>query len=769
MRSASCAPGAFSSNVPVRSIYSNFYNLAKSVMPRISETERAALECGTVGFDRSLFSGSPKLTELVKYDALLTPREQAFLDNETRELCAMLDDYSIQNDQDLPNNVWKFIREKLFFGMIIPESYGGLGFSAHAQSQIVQLIASRSGAAAVTVMVPNSLGPGELLLRYGTEAQRKHYLPRLADGRDLPCFALTGPSSGSDAAAMPDVGVVCQKGGVLGVRVTFNKRYITLAPVATVVGLAFRLEDPNKLLKGVGSEGITVALLPKGHPGLQIGARHDVLGIGFFNGTVVGKDVFIPMDFIIGGQERAGFGWTMLMESLAEGRGVSLPALATAQAKGTLDVVGAYARVRKQFKVPIAEMEGVQERLAEIARQAFTMTAAQHLMNGLLCAHERPSVLSAVMKQQMTERGRVCVNEGMDILGGAGICRGPNNLLATAYQGTPIAITVEGSNTLTRSLIIFGQGMVRSHPHLLNVMTSVRAGDDPKGFAKHVGKLVKHARTNAWNAVARAVTRNRFRAISTPVEYYSSQLERLAADFAIISDLSLTLGGSLKQREMVSGRLADALSSLYLGYACIWYYRKEYVPQLEYVLDFAMAHLLHDCQTALIGAADNFPLRPVGWVMRALTFPTGAAYHKPLDKLARTVSDLVTRDTLVRKLLTTNVFVGKSSGRAKELHDAMKASLAAEPVEKRLRKEKREPTKEETKILDEAARLRDIVIQVDVFPALGRALHEIEAAASSSSASSASLSPASSSSTAVPRTSQVPSSPQKSQNAKAVA
>ncbi|KNC79044.1 hypothetical protein SARC_08549 [Sphaeroforma arctica JP610] len=385
--------------VQKRTVFGLAYNLAKKVVPRVSDTEQAALECGTVGFDRELFSGKTSLSSLGKYRAVLTAKEQAFLGNEVEQLCEMLDDYQIGIDQDLPPEAWKFLKEKKFFGMMIPEDQGGLGFSAHAHSMVDAKVNTRSPAAGVCVAVPNSLGPGELLMSYGTEEQKKYWLPRLADGREVPCFGLTGPSSGSDAASMPDHGEVVMRDGKLGIVASFNKRYITLAPIASVVGLAFKLSDPNGLLKGNGKEGITLALIPKGHPGLETGPRHDVLSIAFMNGTVKGKDVFIPIDYLIGGQKQAGFGWNMLMECLSEGRGISLPASAVSAGQIACVGVGAYARVRKQFKVPIAELEGVQEKLADIARETYTMTAGQYLMNAMLLNHEKPSVLSAVMKQ----------------------------------------------------------------------------------------------------------------------------------------------------------------------------------------------------------------------------------------------------------------------------------------------------------------------------------------------------------------------------------
>ena len=712
------------------------YNLAKRIMPKISETEAAALNSGTVAFDADLFTGDPKLKDLVdKYEAKISAEEQSFLDNETEVLCEMLNNHQIEIDQNMPPEVWRYIRENKFMGMVIPKKFGGLGFSAHGHALVVEKIAGRNGAAAVSVMVPNSLGPGELLYHYGTPEQQDFYLPRLAHGIDIPCFGLTGASSGSDAASMRDQGTVVMEDGVLGMRVTFSKRYITLAPVATVVGLAFKLLDPNKLLT-TGKEGITVALLPtepnitlpQGVPGLRTGPRHNPLGVGFMNGTVQGDSVFIPMAAVIGGEERCGFGWNMLMECLGEGRGISLPAMSVATARLCCLAVGGYARVRKQFKVPIAEMEGVQEKLANIAMMTYQSVAGQALFDAVLATGEKPPVLSAIMKHECTEIGRKCANEGMDIIGGAGISRGPANFLASAYVAMPIAITVEGANALTRSLIIFGQGLNRSHPHLLQLIQSIQDGNNMPEFNKQLTNLLGHAFTNLGRSVARGLAVQIVPKGNDISGYYEAQLGRLASNFAFCSDVGLTMGGGIKTAEFISGRYADVLSNLYMGYACLWYYEKhKHVQGLDKVLDLAMADHCHKIQEALMGISSNFPIPLMGPVMRAATFPRGREYHKSSDKLTRQVSQLITTPTEVRALLTQNVFVSKDENdRVNQISRAISLACEADGYLAACRKQKRQPTAEEAKVIGEAEELREKIIQVDAFDTLNGQNHKGE-------------------------------------------
>lgn len=702
-------------------VYAQLYKLAKRMMPRMSNTEKAALESGTVGFDRDIFSGKPKLSALDKYTAELTAEDQKFIDNEVQQLCEMLDDYTIGVDQDLPPAAWKFIKEKGFLGMIIPKEYGGLQLTAHGHSMVVTKIATRSAAAAVTVCVPNSLGPAELLLRYGTEEQKKYFLPSLASGEHLPCFGLTGPSSGSDAANMRDTGVVCEQDGVLGIRATFSKRYITLAPVATCVGLAIDVKDPQGLLKGTGNPGITVALLERNHPGLQMGLRHDTISIPFMNGPVTGEDVFIPMSKIIGGQTRVGYGWNMLMDCLAEGRSISLPGCGVAGAKVSVNAVGAYARIRKQFKVPIANLEGIQEQLAIMGSNAFIMQSGQHMVNAMINQHEQPAVISGVCKQQITERGRDTVIRGMDVLGGAGICKGPNNFLANMYTTMPVAITVEGANILTRSLIIFGQGLTRAHPHLYDLIKTIQHGDDIEGFKREVGKLAKHGLENTLGSLSTAVTRSRIKKKGSLLEHYESQLEKISRNFAATADISLVLGGKLKFAEMVSGRFADVFSSIYLGYSALWFYKaNRHVEGIDAIFDYAMTQLCYDAQQGLVGISKNFPVPGVGLLMRGVSFPFGLPYDLPTDAQARRVANLISTDSGVRSLLSENMFISsKKDDRVALLNETLPKAVKADQILSNVRKQKRSPTIQEQQAIDEVEAAREVIIQVDSFEGLG--------------------------------------------------
>lgn len=705
---------------PRRNLNGYFYNIAKKMMPKISETERAALNAGTVGFDRNIFGGDPKLSDLENYSVKASPEEQAFLDKEVHELCEILDDYKITEERDMPEEFWKRCKEQGFFGMIIPKQYGGKGFSAHGHSQVVQKISTRCGSAAGTVTVPNSLGPGELLMRYGTEEQKNYFLPKLAKGELIPCFGLTAPHSGSDAASMSEAyGEVVEKDGKLGIVASFNKRYITLAPVAGVVGLAFNLKDPKKLLKGVGNEGITIALLERDHPGLEMGKRHDPLMASFMNGTVTGKDVFIPMDKIIGGQTRTGFGWNMLMDCLAEGRSVSLPASAVGGAKLAVNALGAYARIRKQFRVPIAEMGGVQEALARVASEAFILTSAQQLINSMLANHEQPAVLSAVMKYETTSRARHVVNDAMDVMGGAGICRGPNNTIGNGYMSIPIAITVEGANILTRSMITFGQGLNRAHPNLIKIINTIEKGDDVKGFSKEVYGFLGHLFSNVSRSLGRSVTSKM--PSGSKLEKYESQLGRLASNFAVSADLALVLGGRLKFEEMLSGRFADAFGTLYLGYACCWYYKQNKdVEGIEEVFELAMETILQQNQAALIGLSNNFPIPGIGAIMRNISFPLGTPYNGPNDEMRKRASTLISTPSGIRNLLSEGIFISNDpKDRVRMLNDILPKAVAADKAVSAAKKAKRELTAEEQKLVAEVAAVVNELIQVDVFDKLG--------------------------------------------------
>jgi len=706
------------------------YNLAKKIMPKISDTERAALNCGTIKFDRDIFSGDPSVKNLSQdYKlATLNPEEQKFLDNEVNTLCEMVNTYDVQKAGNLSPEAWKYIRKNKFMGLMIKKNFGGKGFSDHGHAKIVEKISMRDSTACVTVMVPNSLGPGELLAHYGTQEQKDYYLPRLADGIDIPCFGLTGPSSGSDAASMRDEGVVCVKDGVLGISVSCNKRYITLAPVATVIGLAFKLRDPDGLLTK-GKEGITLALLPtspnqfapNGIPGLKTGPRHDPFGSPFMNGTVKGESFFVPMTCIIGGEEQAGLGWNMLMECLGAGRGVSLPAGAIAASKMAVLAVGGYARIRKQFKVPIASMQGVQEKLAVIGINTFGMMAAQNMFNSFLEAGETPSCLSAVMKHMCTERGRISINEGMDVMGGAAICNGPNNFMAGGYGSIPVSITVEGANVLTRSLIIFGQGLTRSHPHLLGLIEAIQDGDNLEGFNKELTNIIKHAFTNLGRSITRGLgAQVTFRG-GDLLAYHETHMSRMAANFAFCADCGMTMGGGLKTAEFISGRYADVLSNLYFGYAVMWYYKNNRnVPGIDAMFDATMTQIRYDVQEALFGIFGNFPIPGFGRLMQLPCFPRGREFARPTDKQRAAVAELVSTPNPVRDFLTENTFVSKDpTDRVAMIVKAAPMCFEADQILAKCRKEgRRSPTPEEQAKIDAAEAMREEIIQVDSFPKL---------------------------------------------------
>lgn len=696
------------------------YKVAKKMMPKISDTERAALNAGTVGFDRNIFTGNPSLKDLENYSVKASQDEQNFLDNEVHELCEILDDHQITEDRDMPEEFWNRCKKQGFFGMIIPKEYGGKGFSAHGHSQVVQKVSTRSTSAAATITVPNSLGPGELLMRYGTKEQREYFLPKLANGSLVPCFGLTSPHSGSDAASMSEAyGEVVEKDGKLGIIASFNKRYITLAPIAGCVGLAFSLKDPKGLLKGSGNEGITIALLERDHEGLEMGPRHDPLVMSFMNGSVKGTDVFIPMTAIIGGQDRCGFGWNMLMDCLAEGRSISLPASAVGGAKKAVNAVGAYARIRKQFRVPIAEMGGVQEALARIGSETFILTSAQGLINSMLAKHEQPAVLSAVMKYETTHRARLIVNDAMDVMGGAAICRGPNNLVGNAYMGTPIGITVEGANILTRSMITFGQGLNRAHPHLINIVNSIEKGDDVKGFWKATMGFLGHLTTNIGRSITRSIVRPRSK--NDLLKYYEGQLQKLSSNFAVSADLALVLGGRLKFEEMLSGRFADAFGTLYLGYACCWYYQNNRnIEGIDKVFELAMEELLQQNQNALKGIAKNFPIPGIGLAMNTINFPFGDAYDGPNDKMRQNVSNIISTPSGIRDLLSQGIFISDDpKDRLRMMNDILPLSVEADKIVSKAKKEKRSLTKDEQELVLKVQTAANEIIQVDSFDKIG--------------------------------------------------
>ncbi|MET0334637.1 MAG: acyl-CoA dehydrogenase, partial [Rhizobacter sp.] len=577
-------------------------------LPAMGDTERAALEAGTVGFEGDLFAGKPDFSALIaRGPNVFTDEERHFLRNEVVELTAMLDDHAIDEARDLPPEVWHYLRKHRFFGMIIPKEHGGLGFSHSAHAEVVTRIATVNVACAVTVMVPNSLGPAELLLRYGTDAQKQHYLPRLADGRELPCFGLTSPYAGSDAASIPDRGVLTERviGGELvrGFSVRFDKRYITLAPVATVVGLAFQAIDESRP-QGEQHLGITCALLPVPTPGMQIGRRHQPMDSAFMNGPIRGEDVFVPMDWVIGGEQQVGEGWRMLMECLAAGRAISLPALGAAMQQTSLFVVNGYGQVREQFGLPIGKFHAIAGITAGMAARLYATDAARRYTAAALDAGERPSVASAILKVQLTEAGRRAVNDGMDVLGGKGIISGPKNLLGVSYRHAPIAITVEGANLLSRALIIFGQGATRCHPHVLDEMQAVQEKDAEKlgrALLGHAG----HVMRNLWRSVVHAPLRGR---VPEGLEKEARLIAMLSAKYALSADLAMgLLGGKLKRMELLSARLGDVLSHLYLAATCVWRYEMDADPALLPVARAAIREQLHEAGELLRELHANLP------------------------------------------------------------------------------------------------------------------------------------------------------------------
>lgn len=628
------------------------YTVMKKLMPTISQTEQDALDAGDVWWEAELFSGKPDfsfLQNLPKPE--LTDEEQAFIDGPVEEFCEMLDDWQITHvDYDLTPEAWQFAKDNGFFSLIIPKQYGGLDYSAYCHSQVVMKIGSRSGSAGVTVMVPNSLGPGKLLMTYGTEEQKDYYLPRLAKGIEIPCFGLTGPDAGSDAGAMPDTGVVCYgsfegEDKVLGVRLNFAKRYITLAPVATLLGIAFKLSDPENLLSDEVERGITLALIKRETEGIEIGKRHFPANHAFMNGPVRGKDVFIPMESIIGGVDYVGKGWAMLMECLGDGRAISLPALGTASGKMGARYTGAYARIRQQFHTPIGYFEGVEEALAVIAGQSYAMDAARSLVAVALDSGAVPSVVSAIVKQQVMERMREVINSSMDIHGGHGICMGPHNHLGRPYQLIPIGITVEGANILTRTMIIFGQGAMRSHPFLLKEVKAVHNEDQRQGvkdfdnaFFAHMGFIVSNVVRSFWFGVSYA------KFVSTPgdsdTNHYYQQLVKMSSAFALMSDICVgVLGGTLKRREKLSGRLADALSNMYIMSAALKHYENQGSHKEDLVLlKWVCEDSLFNIQTALKGITKNLPAPFIGSICNFIIFPLTKPYQRPNDELGHKVA-----------------------------------------------------------------------------------------------------------------------------------
>ncbi len=665
----------------------------KKVLPAMSQTEKEALDAGTVWWEAELFKGKP---EWKKLHAIQTPKlsaeEQAFLDGPVNEVCAMVNDFQVTHElADLPPEVWQYLKDHKFFAMIIKKKYGGLEFSAYAQSLVLQKLTGVSGVLSSTVGVPNSLGPGELLQHYGTEEQKDYYLPRLAEGKEIPCFALTSPEAGSDAGSIPDYGVVC-KGNwegkeVLGMRLTWNKRYITLAPVATVLGLAFKLRDPQGLLGDKEDLGITCALIPTNVKGVEIGNRHFPLNVPFQNGPTRGKDIFVPIDFIIGGEKMAGQGWRMLVECLSVGRGITLPSNSTGGIKTAALATGAYSRIRRQFKQPIGHMEGIEEPLARIGGNAYVMDAASNLTVAGIDLGEKPSVISAIVKYHCTHRGQQSIIDAMDIVGGKGICIGPSNFLARGYQGSPIAVTVEGANILTRSMIIFGQGAIRCHPYVLEEMNAAYSDASDavekfdKALAGHVSFTMSNLVRSIWFGLSDGLGSSAPTKDAT--KRYYQQLNRYSANLALLSDISMAvLGGSLKRKERLSARLGDILSQLYLSSAALKRFEQDGRPVEDLPLvHWALQDSLKQAETAVDEFLANFPNKVIARTLRVLIMPFGRVRKAPSDKLDSKVARILQTPSATRSRIGRGQYLAPTEHNpAGKIELALSVILQAEPV-----------------------------------------------------------------------------------------
>jgi acyl-CoA dehydrogenase len=726
-------------------------DLFRRILPQMSSTEKEALDAGTVWWDGELFSGKPDWKKLHAYPKpTLSTEEQAFLDGPVEDLCDMVNEWEVTNHlHDLPPQAWQFIKDQGFLGMIIPKEYGGKGFSALMHSAVIVKLTTRSGTAAVSVMVPNSLGPAELLLHYGTQAQKDYYLPRLAKGLEMPCFALTSPEAGSDAGGIPDFGVVCKgewqgKPNVLGIRLTWEKRYITLGPIATLLGLAFRLYDPDHILGPHEDRGITLGLIPTDTAGVNIGRRHFPLNGAFMNGPNWGKDVFVPVDYVIGGVDYVGQGWKMLMNCLAAGRSISLPGNAVGMSKLAARTTGGYGRVRTQFKMSIGRFEGVEEAMARIGGNLYLMDAARVMTAGAIDLGEKPSVVSAIVKYHLTERGRQVVNDAMDVHGGKGICMGPNNYLGRAYQQIPIAITVEGANILTRSMIIFGQGAIRGHPFVLKEMEATHEEEDGKAlkdfdaaFFGHVAFAISNKARASWMGLTCGWL------VMVPgdrhTRRYYQQLTRLSSAFAWAADVSMfVLGGSLKRRERLSARLGDILSELYLASTVLKRFEDDGRPEADLpFMHWAMQDTLNRTQEAFYGLFENLPNRLVAWGLRLSIFPWGRVFDAPADTLGSKVVGLLMTPGPSRDRLTQGMCIPRDQNDPVTVIDAaLLAVIAAEPVEAKIRAAQRAGalngefadmvaadalakgviTSQEADLVAHAKALRRKVIMVDDFP-----------------------------------------------------
>ncbi len=721
--------------------------LFKKVLPAMSQTEKEALDAGTVWWEAELFKGKPEWERL---HAIQTPKlsaeEQAFLDGPVNTVCAMVNDFQVTHElADLPPDVWQYLKDNKFFAMIIKKKYGGLEFSAYAQSLVLQKLTGVSGVLSSTVGVPNSLGPGELLQHYGTEEQKNHYLPRLAEGKEIPCFALTSPEAGSDAGSIPDYGVVC-KGKwegkeVLGMRLTWDKRYITLAPVATVLGLAFKLRDPEGLLGGKEDLGITCALIPTDVEGVEIGNRHFPLNVPFQNGPTRGKDIFVPIDFIIGGEKMVGQGWRMLVECLSVGRGITLPSNSTGGIKTAALATGAYSRIRRQFKQPIGHMEGIEEPLARIGGNAYVMDAASNLTVAGIDLGEKPSVISAIVKYHCTHRGQQSIIDAMDIVGGKGICIGPSNFLARGYQGSPIAVTVEGANILTRSMIIFGQGAIRCHPYVLEEMNAAYSDASDavekfdKALAGHVSFTMSNLVRSIWFGLSDGLGSSAPTKDAT--KRYYQQLNRYSANLALLSDISMAvLGGSLKRKERLSARLGDILSQLYLSSAALKRFDQDGRPVEDLPLvHWGLQDSLKQAEIAVDEFLDNFPNKVIARTLRVLIMPFGRVRKAPNDKLDSKVARILQTPSATRSRIGRGQYLEPTKyNPAGKIELALSVILQAEPVFDKVCKAqgKRRPflnldmiakegleqgiiTQEEAKLLKDAEQHRLDTINVDDF------------------------------------------------------
>jgi acyl-CoA dehydrogenase len=673
------------------------FSFARGVLPPMSDTEREALEAGDVWWDADLFTGNPDWSKLLaNAPATLTDEEKAFLNGPVDELCAMLDDWKINWEwRDLPPEAWDFIKKHKFFGMIIPKEFGGLGFSPYAHSEVVRKISSRSLAAAVTVMVPNSLGPGELLMRFGTKEQQDRWLPRLADGRDIPCFGLTSPEAGSDAASMIDTGVIC-KGTfegqeVIGLKLNWHKRYITLGPVSTLLGLAFKAYDPDHLVGSKEDLGISVALIPTHLPGVKIGHRHLPAMQVFQNGPNWGHDVFIPLDYVIGGEARLGQGWKMLMTALAAGRGISLPSLSAAGAAYAARTTGAYARIREQFGISISKFEGIEEPLARIAGTAYLLDAARRLTCAALNQGRHPAVISGIMKLHATERMRIVIDDAMDIHGGKAVIDGPQNYMGSLYRAVPVGITVEGANILTRNLIVFGQGAIRAHPYLLDEMNALRDADRTRGLEAFDKSLWGHI-GHSFRTLLRAWGRSWSGGIFAPAPEagaatrFYRQLSRYSSAFALTADMALlTLGGALKRKELLSARLGDILSELYLLSAALKRWEEEGRQHADLAaLEWCMASGFRTIENRLAEILGNLPNRFVAVLLKFFLQPWGARVLGPSDRVVHQCAQLILEPSAARERLTPDLSHVEDDRGLARLEKAFRLYVASEDVRKRL-------------------------------------------------------------------------------------